>query len=97
MVAQRLAFHDFDRRQNRDAAALPGLPRFTRQPGSRGTIAGGRPGLSPLALRARALQATNRGEAVPRLVRFGVPVSEPGRHSGGCMHEPLSLRAGQVR
>ena len=57
---------------NPRAPACPWQARFRASPGRRARIATRRASRTALGLRARALQPTNRGEAVPRLVGPGI-------------------------
>ena len=66
-------------------ACLPPAGAFPRRPGSRARITTRRLCPTPLALRAHALQATNRSEAVPRFLRFEGAARHPNHSSGSRM------------
>ena len=60
----------FVRRQIRARLPARGQARFRARPGRRARITSRRSRRHPLGFRAHALPPTNRGEAVPRLLRF---------------------------
>ena len=88
----------FVRRQIRARTPLRGAAAIPRPPGApaRGLPADG-PGGTPLGLRAHALQPTNRGEAVPRLFRFGAIASADGREEPMDLTGRVALVAGATR